>query len=102
MSVKYAILTVGFDKNGEAEFGVRATVFDLTHAQMKELRAVIPVAIGVMEQMWRDEQILEAHAVYGMDAKFSNQKKGTTSNFNDTYDQNARRRGQYDDTKDKP
>ena len=29
-------------------------------------------------------------------------RKGTTSNFNDTYDQNARRRGQYDDTKDKP
>jgi len=57
MSVKDAILTVGFDKNGEAEFGVRATVFDLTHAQMKELRAVIPVAIGVMEQMWRDEQM---------------------------------------------
>ena len=57
MSVKDDILTIGFDKNGEAEFGVRCTVEDLTYEQMKELRAMIPVAIGTMEQLWRDEQM---------------------------------------------
>lgn len=56
MSVKDDILTIGFDKNGAAEFGVRCTVCDLTYEKMKELRAMIPVAIGTMEQMWRDEQ----------------------------------------------
>lgn len=57
MSVKREIFTVGFDKNGEAEFGVNCTVMELTYAQMKELRAMIPVAIGVMEDMWRREQM---------------------------------------------
>ena len=57
MSVIVDILTVGFDKNGEAEFGVSGSVLQLTHDKMKELRAMIPVAIGVMEQMWRDEQM---------------------------------------------
>ena len=51
------ILIIGFDKNGEADFGVRCTVKTLTFDQMKELRAMIPVAIGIMEQMWRDEQM---------------------------------------------
>lgn len=57
MSVKREILTIGFDKNGEAEFGANASVMDLTFAQMKEIRAMIPVAIGVMEEMWRDAQM---------------------------------------------
>lgn len=57
MSVKNDLLTVGFDKNGSMDFGVRCSVADLTYEEMKELRAMIPVAIGVMEQMWRDEQM---------------------------------------------
>jgi hypothetical protein len=57
MSVKQAILTIGFDKNNEAEFGACAAVMDLTFAEMKEIRAMIPVAIGVMEEMWRDAQM---------------------------------------------
>lgn len=57
MSVKDDILTVGFDKDGEAEFGVRATVGDLTYERMKELRAMIPVAIGVMEKMFYQAQM---------------------------------------------
>lgn len=57
MSVKQAILTVGFDKNGEAEFGVSACVMELTHEDMKELRAMIPVAIGQMERMFYDAQM---------------------------------------------
>lgn len=57
MSVKHDILTIGFDKNGDAEFGVTCTVTELTFEKMKELRAMIPVAIGVMEDMWRREQM---------------------------------------------
>ncbi|MCR4299735.1 MAG: hypothetical protein NUV75_13485 [Gallionella sp.] len=57
MSVKDPVLTVGFDKNGEAEFGVRCTVCDLTSEKMKELRAMISVAIGIMEKMWFEEQM---------------------------------------------
>ena len=53
MSVKEEILSVGFDKNGQADFGVRSTVYELTYEKMKELRAMIPVAIGIMEDMWR-------------------------------------------------
>ena len=56
MSVVNDILTGGFDKNGEAEFGVRCSVRELTFEQMKELRAMITVAIGTMEQMWRVAQ----------------------------------------------
>lgn len=56
MSVKDDILTIGFNKNGEADFSVRVTVCDLTYEKMKELRAMIPVAIGVMEDLWRREQ----------------------------------------------
>lgn len=51
------IITVGFDKNGEADFGVCCSVQALTLKQMNELRSMITVAIGTMEQMWRDEQM---------------------------------------------
>jgi hypothetical protein len=57
VSVKNDLLTVGFDKNGQADFGVRCAIVYLTYEQMMELRAMIPVAIGTMEQMWRDEQM---------------------------------------------
>lgn len=53
MSVKHDILTVGFDKNGEVDFGIRATATDLSRKQINEIRAMIPVAIGVLEDMWR-------------------------------------------------
>ena len=56
MSVKREIFSVGFDKNGEAEFGVCADICNLDYDQMKELRAMIPVAIGVAEDMWRRHQ----------------------------------------------
>lgn len=56
MSVKESILTIGFDKNGQAEFGASCSVCSLTFEKMKEIRAMIPVAIGVMEDMWRREQ----------------------------------------------
>ena len=57
MSVKREFLTIGFNKYGQADFGANASVMDLSFEQMKELRAMIPVAIGVMEEMWRDAQM---------------------------------------------
>lgn len=77
MSVKREILTVGFDKNGEAEFGASASVMDLTFAQMNEVRAIIPVAIGVMEEMWRDAQMRkpENRAFQGEHNEDSNERR---------------------------
>ena len=52
MSVKQALITIGFDKNGEGEFGISCCMADLTLRQMNELREIIPVAIYVAEDMW--------------------------------------------------
>ncbi len=48
------LITIGFDKNGEADFGIRGHVADLSMKEMQQIRAIIPVAIGVFENMWRD------------------------------------------------
>ncbi len=50
------ITTIGFDKNGCADFGVNGSIQSLTYEGMQHLRAIIPVAIGIAENMWRDEQ----------------------------------------------
>ena len=57
MSVKDDILTVGFAKDGHADFGVRMDVCELSYEQMDELRAMVTVAIGQMERMWYDAQM---------------------------------------------
>ncbi len=49
------LITIGFDKNGEADFGVRGDIQDLTLEEMNQLRQIIPVAIKVAENMWHDE-----------------------------------------------
>lgn len=38
---------------GVRDFSVSAEIRDLTYEQMKELRIMIVVAIGTMEDMWR-------------------------------------------------
>jgi len=53
MSVKQNIIQIGFDKNNEVDFGISAMVQGLSFDQMQKLRAMIPVAIGTMENMWR-------------------------------------------------
>lgn len=57
MSVKYDFLTVGFDKNWSADFGVSAAICDLTQEEMEQLRSMIVVAIGTMERMRYDGQM---------------------------------------------
>jgi len=50
-----AILTVG-KKKGEMDFGIRATIQDLSYEEMNEFRAMLIVAIGTAEDMWRRAQ----------------------------------------------
>lgn len=50
------LITIGFDKYGDADFGVRGDLASLTLEEMQKLRAMIPVAIGIAEDMWRREQ----------------------------------------------
>ena len=48
-------LSVGYHK-GEMDFGVTCSIEDLTYEQMRELREMTIVAIGIMERMWGDVQ----------------------------------------------
>ncbi len=47
------LITIGFDKNGECDFGVKADFAELTIKQLNEIRQMIPVAIYIAEDMWR-------------------------------------------------
>ena len=49
------LITIGFDKNGEADFGVNCSFEELTLDQLNKIRAMIPVAIYIAEDMWRRE-----------------------------------------------
>lgn len=40
----------------EMDFGVSGAVCDLSYEDMRKLREMIVVGIGVLEQMWRDAQ----------------------------------------------
>lgn len=40
-------------KKGEWDFGIRATIQDLSYEEMQQLRAMIVTAIGTAEDMWR-------------------------------------------------
>lgn len=47
-----AKITIGFDKDGEADFEI-GLLKDLTVERMNELRAMVMVAIGVAEDQFR-------------------------------------------------
>ena len=47
---------VGRDKNGEIDFGVVQSVRKLSVKDMKSLRSMIIVGIGVLEDTWRSER----------------------------------------------
>lgn len=57
------IIRIGFDKNGEADFRITMAIQNLSLEQMQALRAMIPVAIGVGEDLFR--QRIEANAQAG-------------------------------------
>jgi len=49
------LIAVGYNK-GQMDFAIPASVCNLTQDEMNDLRAMIVVAIGTMEGMWRREQ----------------------------------------------
>ncbi len=55
MSEEQDFLSVGYHK-GEMDFGVNSSVIKLSYEEMGELRKMIVVAIGTMEDMWRRER----------------------------------------------
>ena len=57
------LITIGFDKNGEADFGILSSIQDLSLEKMNQLRQIIPVAIKVAENMWYDEQTDETSLI---------------------------------------
>jgi hypothetical protein len=50
------IITIGFNKDGEADFAISGEVCGLSLEKMDELRRMISVAIGTTEQMFRSAQ----------------------------------------------
>jgi hypothetical protein len=50
-----ALISVGYKKGG-MDFEIACAVQGLSHAEMNDLRSMIVVAIGTMEDMWRREQ----------------------------------------------
>lgn len=56
IEMKYPLIEIGFNKDGEADFSVGSRIEELSFEKMKELRAMIPVAIGIAEDMWRRQQ----------------------------------------------
>ena len=49
------LITIGFNKHGEADFGINCDIKDLSFKKLEQLRGMIPVAIYVAENMWRGE-----------------------------------------------
>lgn len=59
MSLTRTLITIGFDKNGEADFGVSGQAMDLSMREMQQVRAMIPVAIKVFENTWSEARDAE-------------------------------------------
>jgi hypothetical protein len=53
--MKDPYFSVGYHK-GEMDYSILCSVCDLTHEEMNDLRAMLVVGIGTMEDMWRREQ----------------------------------------------
>ena len=51
--MKNPIITIWFDKNWNADFGVNGSIDTLTIGQLNRLRAMTSVAIYVSEDVWR-------------------------------------------------
>ena len=55
------LIAIGYHK-GEMDFSISGEVQDLKHDEMNDLRSMIVVAIGTMEDIWRREQQRRAPA----------------------------------------
>jgi hypothetical protein len=47
-----ALISIGFDKNGECDFAINMAIADLSLDRMNELRRMISVTVGQAELMW--------------------------------------------------
>ena len=54
MSQFQEVITIGFDKNGEADFRICMVIASFDYDQMNQLRRMIPLAIAEAENLWRD------------------------------------------------
>lgn len=48
------VITIGFDKNGEADFRISMSIAELSYDQMNDFRRIIPPAIAQSERLWFD------------------------------------------------
>ena len=53
--MKMPLIEIGFDKNGEIDFGVLCSVKHITPLQRSQVRAMICVSISHCENWWREE-----------------------------------------------
>lgn len=47
------LITIGFNEDGEADFGIRGDFSNISFEKLVKIRAMIPVAIYIAEDMWR-------------------------------------------------
>ncbi len=67
------IIEIGLDKDGDFDFSISATIQELGLVGMNELRAMITVAIGTAEDMWRRGQ-QKKYPATGIDTDLSPNK----------------------------
>ena len=72
MSKLREYISVGFcNSYGDADFAVSVAVGDLTFEQMQELRAMIPVAISILEKHWAEGKTMQERMSANCAAKSS-------------------------------
>ena len=65
---KKPLFEIGYNKNVELDFGIKATVGGLSLEELNKFRSMIIVAIGISEDMWRRANNTQAYT----DKDFSN------------------------------
>lgn len=59
MNMTNTLISIGFNKDGEADFAI-SDMASLSIEKMNQLRAMITVAIGTAEMMWRNTREKDA------------------------------------------
>lgn len=59
--MKEPLFEVGYNKNGELDFGITATISGLSLKDMNKFRSMIMTAIGISEDMWRRGHQIQAY-----------------------------------------
>lgn len=56
-------ITIGIDKNGEADFGVNSSIEDLSLEKFREMMGILSTTIYIAEMMWRNKNEPRAYEV---------------------------------------